>query len=156
LDVSGFVAGAQINPSFIFPALAGLVFSDGSGGDSFSGAIDSFNALPFGSGVDPILADSSTGDIFEIQARVGFLGLPLNYISGSNINGTITFNNSTFATLGVTPGNYTYDLTNSSGDSIVLDIGVTPVPFEFSPVVGVSLLGGLWLGRKVLKRKKSK
>jgi len=155
LDVSGFVAGPQGNPSFIFPGLAGLVFSIGSGGDFFGGAINFRKALPFGSGQDLILADSTTGDIFEIQARVGVLGLPRNYVSGTNINGTITFNNRTFASLGVTPSNYTYHLT-LGGDSIVLDIGVTPVPFEFSPVVGVSLLGGLWLGRKALKRKKSK
>ena len=125
--------------------------------DAFSNAFTS--PISFGTGFTTP-ASSATGDFFRISPSPvpfgGVLVVPVNYISGTNINGTITFDNSTFASLGVTPGTYTYNLTNSSGDSIVLDIGVTPVPFEFSPVVGVSLLGGLWLGRKALKRKKSK
>ena len=33
---------------------------------------------------------------------------------------------------------------------------VTPVPFEFSPVLGVGVLGGLWAGKRFLKSRKTK
>ena len=160
MDVSDFIP--QVNQSgnfaFLTPNTSGVGFGDGNiARDTFSNAIDFNNALPFGSNGAFVPADSSTGDIFELQAAAGFLALPEDYISGTIIGGTITFDNSTFASLGVTPGTYTYNLTNNiPNNDIILDIGVTPVPFEFSPVVGVSLLGGLWLGRKALKRKKSK
>jgi len=124
---------------------------------SFSNAIT--GPASFGSG-NFVTANSSTGDVFAFSngaSNINFLAVPINYISGTNIAGSVTFNNRTFATLGVTPGTYTYNLTNNiPNNDIILNIGVTPIPFEFSPVVGVSLLGGLWLGRKVLKRKKSK
>jgi hypothetical protein len=125
---------------------------------SFSDAIT--GPASFGSG-NFVTANSSTGDVFAFSngafnAGTNLLVVPINYISGTNIAGSVTFNNRTFATLGVTPSTYTYNLTNNiPNNDIVLNIG-TPVPFEFSPVVGVSLLGGLWLGRKALKRKKSK
>ena len=38
-------------------------------------------------------------------------------------------------------------------DNVRLDFTTaTPVPFEFSPAVGIGVLGGLWAGRKILKK----
>ena len=33
---------------------------------------------------------------------------------------------------------------------------VTPVPFEFSPVLGLGVLGSLWAGKRFLKSRKTK
>jgi hypothetical protein len=79
---------------------------------------------------------------------LGNLALPNNYVSGTAISGSSTFNSATFATLGVTPGTYNYNLTNGL-DSITLNIGVTPVPFEFSPALGLGVIGGLVVAKKL-------
>jgi len=159
LNVSGLTSNFAFTSAGVAPSISQLLFRSSFFFDnrSFPNAIT--GPASFGSG-GTVGASSQTGDVFAFSngaSNNNFLVVPANYISGTNIAGSITFNNRTFATLGVTPGTYTYNLTNNiPNNDIILNIGVTPIPFEFSPVVGVSLLGGLWLGRKVLKRKKSK
>ncbi len=156
LDVSGLSTTPTVTTLGILPNVALLVFvnSSSADNDNFFDAITGPTSFGTGTGSLP---NSQIGGVFSILGiNGGFVTVPNNYISGTNISGSITFNSSTFASIGVTPGIYTYNLTNNiPNNDIVLNIG-TPVPFEFSPVVGVSLLGGLWLGRKALKRKKSK
>jgi hypothetical protein len=38
----------------------------------------------------------------------------------------------------------------------ISNFDITPVPFEFSPVLGVGVLGGLWAGKRFLKSRKTK
>jgi hypothetical protein len=91
--------------------------------------------------------NSSSGNILGITDSI--LLLPSTYVSNANIGGSITFNSATFASLGVTPGVYNYNLSNGL-DSINLSIGsVTPVPFEFSPALGLGVLGGLVAAKKL-------
>ena len=50
---------------------------------------------------------------------------------------------------------------NLAGPGIVtisnFDISnATPIPFEFNPVAGVAILGGLWAGKRFLKSRKTK
>jgi len=82
----------------------------------------------FGSG-GPTVASSSSGDLVGI---LGFfpanLFLPQNYASGNPLSATSTYNNATFATLGVTPGIYTWTWgTGMHADSFSIYAGV-PVP----------------------------
>ena len=53
-------------------------------------------------------ADSSSGDIFGIAGYYSELGVPAGYTSGTPLYGTETFDGATFASLGLTPGAYTY------------------------------------------------
>jgi hypothetical protein len=44
--------------------------------------------------------------------------------------------------------------TFSEGSDAVFrgNFSVTPVPFEFSPVAGLSVLGGLWVGTRLVRK----
>jgi hypothetical protein len=46
-----------------------------------------------------------------------------------------------------------YSTDNLVSSFQINDTEVTPVPFEFSPVGDIAILGGLWLGSKILKKK---
>jgi hypothetical protein len=79
----------------------------------------------FGTG-GQTLGDSATGDFFGI----GFanstrrLFVPSGYTSGSFISGTTTFNSTTLATIGATPGTYTWSWgSGANASSIILQVG---------------------------------
>jgi hypothetical protein len=79
----------------------------------------------FGTG-GQTLGDSGTGDFFGI----GFanstrrLFVPSGYTSGSFISGTTTFNSTTLATIGATPGTYTWSWgSGANASSIILQVG---------------------------------
>jgi len=38
----------------------------------------------------------------------------------------------------------------------ISNFDITPVPFEFSPVLGLGVLGGVWAGKRFLKSRKTK
>jgi len=71
-------------------------------------------------------ASSSTGDTFGVVGSSGFLLLPAGYVSGSFISGTDTWDDTTIAGLGLTPG--TYDYTWGADGSLAVNIGIEPVP----------------------------
>jgi hypothetical protein len=59
--------------------------------------------------------DTSTGDSFAINGIISRLELPLGYISGANITGSMTFLATDFATLGLTDGlSFTITLPNDT------------------------------------------
>lgn len=93
-------------------------------------------------------ASSSTGDSMFFDGTNGNVGLPAVYTSGSPLSGTATFNGKTFATLGVTPGTYTWTKgAGADADTVV----VTTVPEAVATVAtvptlsewGMMLLAGL-------------
>lgn len=65
-----------------------------------------------------------TGSYFIITPL--FVGVPTNYVSGSQISGTMTFAGQTLATLGIdkSPGSYTWNLT--SLETVTLTFGAPP------------------------------
>jgi hypothetical protein len=76
--------------------------------DEYSGFTS--NPTSFGSGGGGS-ASSSSGDIFGVifqGAPPYMLTVPAGYISGTQISSTMTFNNSSFSSLGLTTGTYTY------------------------------------------------
>ena len=102
----------------------------------------------FGSG-GQFFADSFSGDFVTLFA--GLLLLPQSYISGHSLSDSMTFNNATFTSLGVTPGTYTW--TWGSGlpnQNFTLIIGRAGVPDGGSTV---SLLGCALLGLAALRHK---
>ena len=59
-------------------------------------------------------ASSFTGNVMGVrQGAVGPIAIvPSSYVSGNPLSGTATFNNQTLATLGFTPGTYTFNASN--------------------------------------------
>ena len=86
----------------------------------------------FGSGDSQIVASSGSGDLVGITgvgALGGTLALPKNYVSGAALSDTSTYDNATFASLGVTPGTYTWTWgTGATADSFALQVGPAAMP----------------------------
>jgi hypothetical protein len=65
----------------------------------------------FGSG-DLFRPNTSSGDAFAFEAPIPFFHgeiiVPQGYVSGAALSDSMTFNNATFASLGVTPGSYVW------------------------------------------------
>ena len=79
------------------------------------------------------------------------LFVPSGYLSGNPLSGTSTYNNATFASLGVTPGTYVWSWgTGLPNQNFTLQIGPAGVPDGGSTV---SLLGCALLGLAALRRK---
>jgi PEP-CTERM motif len=108
----------------------------------------------FGSG-GVATASSSSGSLFSITGfDGGEIGLPIGYASGSFISGTDTFDSTTIAALGLTPGTYTYTVGEPNLDSIVLNIGnvsAVPEPSTWAMMI----LGFAGIGFMAYRRKNS-
>ena len=52
--------------------------------------------------------------------------MPRDYVSDSPLSGASTWDNQTFASLGVTPGVYEWTWGTGANQNFTLDIGVTP------------------------------
>ena len=87
------------------------------------------------------VADASTGSTVGVSAAAGgqstVLYLPRGYVSGAPLNGTATWNGETFASLGLTPGVYSF---NFGADSVEFVVGAAPPP---APVPAGSMVA--WL-----------
>jgi hypothetical protein len=111
----------------------------------------------FGSG-DLVFADTGSGD------GVGIIGsgsnpiliVPQGYVSGTALSSSATWNNTTLASLGVTPGIYGWawgtGLEHQNFDLEIGSLGVPGVPDGGSTV---SLLGCALLGLAALRRRLS-
>ena len=79
--------------------------------------------------------------------------MPPGYLSGAALSDSMTFNNATFASLGVTPGTYLWSWgTGLPNQNFTLIIGGVGAPDGGSTV---SLLGFALLGLVALRRKLS-
>ena len=110
----------------------------------------------FGSGTLK-LANSGSGDLFGVDFTI--LDLPYLYTSGAPLNGTATFSNQTFSTLGLTPGTYQYTWgtpTDGHADSLTVQIGpaaTAAVPLPSSLAGGPVLLA---IAGMVTRRRQSR
>ena len=73
---------------------------------------------------------SGSGDIVGVDngefSPARFI-VPQGYVSGAPLSDTMTFNNTTFAILGLTPGTYTWTW-DGGADNFTLQIGPVLVP----------------------------
>jgi hypothetical protein len=53
-----------------------------------------------------VFASTGSGDFVSMRGLFGFMFVPQGYVSGAALSDSITFNNATFASLGLTPGTY--------------------------------------------------
>ncbi|MGH7057287.1 MAG: PEP-CTERM sorting domain-containing protein [Acetobacteraceae bacterium] len=84
--------------------------------------------VSFGSGGTPIATSSGSGDPVGIGGSANQLFLPVGYASGSALSDNSTYDNATFASLGVMPGTYVWTLGGQQDDSFTLDIETPAVP----------------------------
>jgi hypothetical protein len=77
-----------------------------------------------------------------VNGSDGFLGVPLAYVSDSALSSRMEFADQTFASIGLTPGTYTWTWgSGSNADSLTVQIGPAAVPEPASVLmVGVGLL----------------
>jgi VPDSG-CTERM motif len=102
----------------------------------------------FGSG-NLFLPSSGSGDVVGISGSAGFLAVPLGYGSGTALSDSMTFNNATFASLGLMPATYVWSWgTGLPNQNFTLVIGAVP-----DGGTTVSLLGFALLGLAALRRK---
>jgi hypothetical protein len=90
-------------------------------------------------------ASSGNGDLVGINNLFGgfTLFVPVGYVSGHALSDTSTYDNATFASLGVTPGTHEWTWgTGTHADSFTLQIGAVPEPASLSLLaMGLAGLG---------------
>lgn len=135
----------------INPAVGYLLTGPPSGG-----AIDVWGTGtgPTAFGIGGVAFPSSgSGDLVGVLGNIGRIVVPQGYVSGAALSDTMTFNNETLASLGLTPGTYVWSwgtgLPNQNFTLIIEGAGV--------PDTGttVSLLGFALLGLAAMRRKLS-
>ena len=110
-------------------------------GPSSFGTDTNFSAYP----------NSASGDLFGIVSGIGqsLLVLPLNYMSGENLNGTSRFSNLTLADFVLNPAVFTWNWgMGQNADSFQLRIEPVPVPAPL-PLAGVPIA---WKMAKRMRR----
>ena len=123
-------------------------------GSRFGAEVDLYNGFTgptsFGRG-NLFNANTGSGDAVGIAGRAVVLGVPHGYVSNTALSDSMTFNSATFASLGLTPGVYTWRWgTNGANQFFRLVIGPNTVPDGGSTV---SLLGFALLGLAALRRR---
>ena len=136
-------------PSAIAANLGFILTGAPSGGIS-DGYFGFTGPTSFGSG-DVFLPNTGSGDLVGINGFLGFLFVPVGYVSGAALSDSMTFNNATFASLGVTPGTYVWTWgTGQANQNFTLQIGGAAIPDAGStlPLLSFALLGLVSLRRK--------
>ncbi|MDF1484652.1 IPTL-CTERM sorting domain-containing protein [Ramlibacter sp. H39-3-26] len=116
---------------------AGVVHAGPAGGT----ATDLYTSItgPFsvGPGTSVFYADSGSGDKVGVQVSY-VLVVPQGYASGAPLSSTSTWNVATFASLGLTPGEYVWSWgSGATADSFTLRIGLPQaITFTSTPPAG--------------------
>jgi hypothetical protein len=127
IDLTGLAANGSdgITTAYIWGADAVEVFGPTVAGQPVYLGIT--GPTDFGDGA-ATEASSSTGDTFGYGGLAQDLLLPLGYVSGSFISGTDTWDDTTIAGLGLTPGTYNYTWGTGTDGSFSFNVGTAPVP----------------------------
>jgi hypothetical protein len=130
----------------VIPNLGVIIIGPGTSGlgvDLYTGFT---GPTAFGSGGSHP-ANTGSGDLVAIAGLPGGnLFLPQGYISGAALSDTMTFNNATFASLGVTPGTYIWSWgTGLPNQNFTLIIGGLGCPTQARQFLCSVALCSAWL-----------
>ena len=129
--------------------MAGII-QVGSTSVSIDGYTGFTGPTSFGSG-DVFFASSGSGDLVGIFGSAGEIIVPLGYVSGAALSDSMTFDNATFASLGLTPG--TYEWTWGTGTGLANQNFTLIIPRVPDGGTTVFLLSFALLGLAALRRK---
>ena len=129
--------GPQIDPHFVI-----MAETAGSDFDVYEDPVNFAGPSEFPTNEVTTFADSGVGDGFGIQLDPLLVGVPHGYTSGDPLAGTITFNNHTFASLGLVEGEYTWTWDTADGRGDFFTVVVIPAPGAIA-LLGVAGLAGL-------------
>lgn len=134
IDLTGFASiGTGSHVSDILPSEPAIVTGAGIGQDLYRGGIISGPAT-FGPGNTLMLGNGSGMNFgFDVGIYNQF-EVPAGYVSGDFISSNATFVDSTFASIGLTPGIYIYNVGEVIGNTITLDIGNSSMPIAAMPL----------------------
>ena len=130
------------NLSFVSPLAGGIVLGTPEPTRFFSGVL---GPTSFGTGPLVFLNPTSTSGA-QVGVGPGAIRVPLSYVSGSALEiSTSTYENSTFASLRLTSGNYVWNWgQGANSDSLTLQIG-SSVPAVPEPATWATMLLGFGL-----------
>jgi hypothetical protein len=97
----------------------------------------------FGPGIGGRNADLGSGPLFGVIRSTGFVVVPNNYVSGTDLGtSTARYNNITTAGLGLAPGRYVYTWgSGPTADTFTVVVAPEPTAIAFAGVIAVGLLG---------------
>jgi hypothetical protein len=149
INLTGLTFGGSLGNIPAIFAFAGLINTGPSALiDVYYGFV---GPASFGSGF--AVPNTTSGDFVGIVGANDLLSVPHGYVSNTALSDSMTFDNATFASLGVTPGTYVWSWgTGLPNQNFTLIIGGAGVPDGGSTV---SLLGFALLGLAALRRKLS-
>jgi hypothetical protein len=149
IDLTGltFVPSNLSGVGNIDPSIGGV--GVGAGNVDLYGGVPSTPAS-FGSGVltEP---SNTSGGLVGFDAMAGTLLVPKGYVSDALLLASSSiYDSATFASIGATPGTYTWTWGRGADQSFTLDIGQTPLPATLplfaTGIGGLGLLG--WRRRR--------
>jgi len=141
---SDIILGASAADSYAVTFLADEGLGFGIGGTSYASAAA-------GDTVGLFTLTNSQGQYTE--PLIGLLIVPANYVSDSALSDSATWDDSTFASLGVTPGTYRLAWGSDMDQGITLDVLEAPPVAEPSSI-GLLASGLLAIGIVILRRRR--
>jgi hypothetical protein len=111
------------------PSSAGMLAANGVilTGPTAVGSADAYITVSgptsFGTNMLPTPASSGSGDLVGINGLSAFIIVPHGYVSGNALTSSATWNNATFASLGVTRGTYEWTWGTGANQTFTLQIG---------------------------------
>lgn len=128
IDLTGlsFITGSSLAAG-MYPTLPDIFTGPAADTmtDLYTGTLS--GPTSFGSG-GYTAASSGSGDFVGIDIPADALFVPVSYVTNDPLSDTSTYDNATFASLGVTPGTYVWTWGSGADQSFTLDIGTTPLP----------------------------
>jgi hypothetical protein len=158
LDLTGLTLEADdaFGGPGINPFLGNIITGSSNHCELYQGAFTGPSSFGRGSQTS---ASNGTGDIvgmlFNGGDQFSALLVPQNYVSGTALSDSATYNNVTLVTLFVTPGTYVWTWGDGADQRFTLQIGSVGVPRVPDGGSTVSLLGCALLGLAALRRKLS-
>ena len=131
-------------------SLTGVILTGPTGSTADVGLYAGFTGpTNFGSGRF-FLANTGSGDLVGISSGARALYVPQDYVSNTALSDSMTFDNATFASLGVTPGTYIWTWgAGLPNQNFTLIIGAVPDGGSTVSLLGFALLSLAALRRKL-------